>query len=284
MRTGTPVVLDIDDDELAFRPRGTLRQPRLAAANLGHPNGRFWAKRMMARVPSADLVTVASWGLQKRFRGIFVPHAKDTDRLRPRPELRGPARDRLGVGAARVVMFMGTPRAHKGLEDVAAAMPRLRNRAVFIVVGADPDDRYVQQLRRRFPDIVLHPPYALEDVPLLLQAADAVVVPQRLLEQSVVQVPGKLLEAMAMAKPIVSTAVSDIPKILADGRGHVVAPGDGQAIAAALDRIFDFPAEAERMGALARRWCVENASYNSAQLTLREVFAKAAALRGQRRR
>ncbi len=272
-RTGRPVVLDVDDDELAFRPPATIRRPRSVASSIGHPNGRYWARRMIARIPSADAVTVASWGLQRRFGGVFVPHAKDTERLRPRPERRYAAKARLGVAGRRVVMFMGTPRAHKGIEDVAEAMLRLRHDAVFVVAGADSADGYVRALMNRFPAIVFHPPYALEEAPFLLQAADAVVVPQRLRAESVVQMPGKLLEAMAMAKPIVSTAVSDIPRILADGRGHVVAPGAPAAIAAALDRIFDFPEEAARMGRLARAWCIENASYDSTRETLHEVIA-----------
>jgi glycosyltransferase involved in cell wall biosynthesis len=282
-RSGRPVVLDVDDDELAFRPPATLRRPRGAASSVGHPNGRFWARRMIRRIPSADAVTVASRGLQRRFGGVFVPHAKDTERLRPHPECRDAAKARLGVAGRRVVMFMGTPRAHKGIEDVAEAMPRLRNGAVFVVAGADPADGYVRALMDRFPAVVFHPPYALAEAPFLLQAADAVVVPQRLRAESVVQMPGKLLEAMAMAKPIVSTAVSDIPEVLAEGRGHVVPPADPAAIAAALDRIFDSPVDAERMGLRARRWCVENASYDSTRETLRRVMAGALASAEPRR-
>ncbi len=282
-RSGRPVVLDVDDDELAFRPTATLRRPLGLASSVGHPNGRFWARRMAGRIPSADAVTVASRGLQRRIGGVWVPHAKDTERLRPRPELRDAAKARLGVTGRRVVTFMGTPRAHKGIEDVAEAMPLLRNEAVFVVAGADPADGYVRALMDRFPGVVFHPPYALEEVPFLLEAADAVVVPQRLRAESVVQMPGKLLDAMAMAKPIVSTAVSDIPELLAEGRGHVVPPADPAAIAAALDRIFDFPEEAERMGVLARRWCVENASYDSTRETLRRVMADALAASEARR-
>jgi glycosyltransferase involved in cell wall biosynthesis len=284
-RSKRPVVLDIDDDELAFRPSATLRRPRSVVASVAHPDGRFWAELLSRRVPSADVVTVASRGLQERFGGVLVPHAKDTDRLRPRPEWREAAKERLGVAGRRVVMFMGTPRAHKGIEDVADAMGRLRNPAVFVVVGADPAEPYARALRLRYPELVLHPPYSLEEAPFLLQAADAVVVPQRLQDESRVQMPAKLLEAMAMAKPIVSTAVSDIPLILADGRGRVVAPGDAEAIAAALDRIFDFPGEAERMGRLARLWCEEHASYHSAQATLRRVMDDAMSIaraRGRR--
>ncbi|HEX8672552.1 MAG TPA: glycosyltransferase family 4 protein [Longimicrobium sp.] len=282
-RSGRPVVLDVDDDELAFRPPATLLRPRTVASSVGHPDGRYWARRMIARIPSADAVTVASRGLQRRFGGVFVPHAKDTERLRPRPEHRDAAKARLGVAGRRVVMFIGTPRPHKGIEDVAEAVPRLRNDAVFVVAGADPADGYVRTLMDRFPAVVFHPPYALEEGPFLLQAADAVVVPQRLRAQSVVQMPGKLLDAMAMAKPIVSTAVSDIPDVLAEGRGHVVPPADPAAIAAALDRIFDSPEEAERMGLRARRWCVENASYDSTRETLRRVMADALAAAEERR-
>lgn len=282
MRTGTPVVLDIDDDELAFRPPATLRTPRRVVSSIGHPNGRFWAARMIRGVPLADAVTVASQGLHARFGGVFVPHAKDTELLRPRPEWRDAAKERLGVPGQRVVMFMGTPRPHKGIEDVAEAMRHLRNDAVFVVAGTDPADPYSHALRERFPSIVLHPQYSREEAPFLLQAADAVVVPQRAQAEAEVQMPGKLLEAMAMAKPIVSTHVSDIPRVLSGGRGHVVPPGDPLAIAAALDRVFDSPANAEEMGRRARAWCQEHASYDHAQEILRGVMARVLANRRSR--
>jgi glycosyltransferase involved in cell wall biosynthesis len=112
----------------------------------------------------------------------------------------------------------------------------------------------------------------LDDVAFLIQAADVVVVPQRLHPQSVRQVPSKLLDAMAAAKPAVSTAVSDIPRMLADGRGLVVPPSDPAALAAALDRVFDRPDEAAEMGRRSREWVKQHASYDAAQATLREVM------------
>jgi glycosyltransferase involved in cell wall biosynthesis len=275
-RTGTPVVLDIDDDELSFRPPGSLRRPRNWAVSVGHPDGRFWARAMVARARKAQRLTVAGEALRARFGGVLVPHAKDTERVSPRPEWREAARARLGVGGEKVVMFMGTPRVYSGVEDVAAALPRMRHAARLVVVGGDAADPYLRGLRSALPHAAFHPAYALDEVPLLLEAADVVVVPQRMHPQSVMQVPSKLLDAMAMAKPCVATAVSDIPGMLAGGRGIVVPPADPAALAAALDQVFDSPARAAGMGRLAREWCVRHASYTAVRPTLRAVIESAA--------
>jgi glycosyltransferase involved in cell wall biosynthesis len=275
-RTGTPVVLDIDDDELSFRPPGSLRRPRAWAVSVGHPDGRFWARAMVARAGKAQRLTVAGEALRARFGGVVVPHAKDTGRVRPRPEWREAARARLGVSGQKVVMFMGTPRVYSGVEDVAAAMGRMRHAARFVVVGGDASDPYRRGLRAALPHVAFHPAYALDEVPFLLEAADVVVVPQRMHPQSAMQVPSKLLDAMAMAKPSVATAVSDIPGMLAGGRGIVVPPADPDALAAALDQVFDAPARGAEMGALAREWCVRHASYTAVRPTLRAVIQGAA--------
>ncbi|HET6262433.1 MAG TPA: glycosyltransferase family 1 protein, partial [Chloroflexia bacterium] len=121
-RTGRPVVLDVDDDELSFRPRAWPRHPLRALSSSLHPNGRLWTVLALRRAASADAVTVASTGLQARFGGTLIPHAKDTTRLRPRPEWIVAAKERLGVAGRRVVVFMGSPRPHKGIEDIAEAM------------------------------------------------------------------------------------------------------------------------------------------------------------------
>jgi glycosyltransferase involved in cell wall biosynthesis len=270
---GTPVVLDVDDDELAFRPAPSLRRPRGLVSALAHPDGRGWTALAVRRAGAADAVTVATRVLGERFGGVLVPHARDTDVVRPRPEQAARARRALGVGDERLVMFVGTLRGHKGIEDVAEAMPLLRHRAVFVVVGADPADPYARALRERFPHLRFHPPTTIPEGVFLLQAADAVVVPQRDEPASAGQLPAKLIDAMALAKPAVSTAVSDIPAILAEGRGRVVPPGDVRAFAAALDAVFADPAAARRMGEAARAWCVANASYACARETLRGVFA-----------
>jgi glycosyltransferase involved in cell wall biosynthesis len=263
-RTGVPVILDIDDDELAFRqPRGRYR-----LTSLSNPNSRLTTVHYTRRIHEADALLVASSGLQRRFGGVLVPHAKNTDALRPQPELRTAARQQLGLTARHVVMFMGTPRPHKGVEDAAAAMRLMKHsEVVLVVVGAENDD-YSQALRQKFPHVEFRPPYSMKSVGLLLQAADVVVVPQRDSAAARDQVPAKLLDAMAVAKPAVGTAVSDIPEMLADGRGWVVPPRDPAALAHALDSILADPAAAARAGQRAREWVIANASYNSVRGTI----------------
>src|ERR1051326_2979181 len=69
--------------------------------------------------------------------------------------------------------------------------------------------------------------------PRHLVAADFVAVPQPATTDTVGQVPAKIFDAMALARPIVSTAVSMIPEML-DGCGVLVPPGDAVALAASL--------------------------------------------------
>jgi glycosyltransferase involved in cell wall biosynthesis len=66
--------------------------------------------------------------------------------------------------------------------------------------------------------------------------------------------PISLLEAMALGVAPVATRVGGIPEVVADGdQGVLVAPGDPEAVAAALVRLADDAAERVRLGAAAAR-------------------------------
>ena len=87
-----------------------------------------------------------------------------------------------------------------------------------------------------------------DDVPALLQAADAFALPS--LDEGM---PMILLETAAAGTPIVATPVGDIPTLVRDGAtGLVVARGDTAALAAALLRLRDEPGLGARLGAAAR--------------------------------
>jgi glycosyltransferase involved in cell wall biosynthesis len=144
-----------------------------------------------------------------------------------------------------------------------------------VVAGADAADAYVARLRREHPEILLLPPYGLHEVASLLEMADVVVVPQRLTPQTEHQQPSKLLDAMALAKPVVATDVADIGAILSGGRGVVVPPADVGALAAALDAVLAEPARAAAMGARAREWVVAHGSYQAMRAVLRGVIEQA---------
>jgi glycosyltransferase involved in cell wall biosynthesis len=66
--------------------------------------------------------------------------------------------------------------------------------------------------------------------------------------------PTVLLEAMATARPLVSTALSGIPEIIDDGEnGYLVEPDDVAGLADALARLFDDPERAAAMGVAGRK-------------------------------
>ena len=265
-RSRRPLVLDIDDWELGFFYRSGVWGTLGRSLNVANPNGLGWTWLMESLVRHADAVTVASRFLQRRFGGTLIGHVRDTDGWDPKRFDRAAARARLGVGSARVVMFLGTPRGHKGVDDLVEATAGLGPEVVLVLVGVDRDGQTPRRWSDR-PFVKLVGTIPFDDVPRYLIAADVVAIPQRDTSDTLGQVPAKLFDAMALGRPIVSTRVSMIPEIL-DGCGVVVAPGDVVALQEALRGLLDAPQAAEALGRRAREQCEARWSFRAARAAL----------------
>ena len=260
-----PLLLDIDDWELGFFYRSGFWGRAGRAVNLANPNGLPWTWAMERLVGRADAVTVASRFLERRFGGTLVPHVRDTEAWDPARFDRAAGRAALGVGDGKVVMFLGTPRGHKGVDDLVDAMAGIST-ARLVIVGAERDHPSARRWAER-PGVIVRGPVPFDDVPRYLAAADVVAVPQRATTDTLGQVPAKLFDAMAMARPIVSTSVSMIPEVL-EGCGMLVPPGEPRALRAVLEALLADPDRARELGRRARARCVERYSFASARSVL----------------
>jgi len=178
----------------------------------------------------------------------------------------------------QVVMFCGTPAQYKGLRELVEAVGLIHDKKVLLsVVGLDQRKHRQnlekfgrQMLGNRFRPFELQP---YRRVPELLAMADVIAIPQRKSFATVGQVPTKVFDAMAMAKPIVATAVSDLPEIL-DGCGWIVEPRNTEQLAETIRHALRAREEAKEKGWKARRKCVEEYSLSSMEKVLVKVFAK----------
>jgi len=92
----------------------------------------------------------------------------------------------------------------------------------------------------------------VEDVPAVLAELDVVVLSSR--NEGT---PLALIEAAAAARPVVATNVGGVASVVVDGRtGCLVPPSRPEALAAALRRLLDDPAERLRLGEAARAHAV----------------------------
>jgi glycosyltransferase involved in cell wall biosynthesis len=279
-----PLLLDIDDWEAGFFLRGGIWGTIGRALNISNPTGLTWTWLMERLRGLADGITVASRFLERRFGGLLIPHVRDTDLWAPGRVEPGPARERLGVDKERVVMFLGTPRAYKGVLDLAAAVARLgRPDVVLALVGTDPASDTGRAVAAQHPAARLVGRVPIAQVPAYLGAADVVVVPQRDSSDTRGQVPAKLFDAMALGRPVVSTRVSMIPEIL-EGCGLLVEPGDVAGLGAAIARLLDRPEEARALGAAARRRAVERYSFEAARRVLFPLVERVRTQRSRARR
>src|SRR5262249_23644480 len=161
---------------------------------------------------------------------------------------------------------LGTPRGHKGVDDLVEAVRALGDGVLLALVGADPSREGTRRWRQAsFVKLVGEIPF--DDVPRWLAAAAGVAVPPRARPRPVGQVPAKLFDAMALARPIVSTSVSMIPEILA-GCGVVVPPGDVTALSGGIRQLLTDRPAAEALGRAARVRCQERYSFATARATL----------------
>jgi glycosyltransferase involved in cell wall biosynthesis len=280
-----PLILDIDDwelswyggDEWHYRPTPKqlareLLKPDGALRNPYHP---LYVKWMEGLVSRADAVTVHTEFLQQRFGGIFVPNGKDTSLFDPTRYDAESSRNRYGLSEYRILMFPGAPRPYKGLEDVLIALDKINQPDLrLVIVGGSPYDDYDQQLQQKWGRwIIKLPKYPADVMPDLVAAAHIVVVPQRDTSETRAQFPLKLTDGMAMAKPVLSTRVGDIPKILGD-TGYLVEPACPEQLAEQIQLIFQNLESANQQGIKARERCVELYSIETMASALKSVIAQ----------
>ena len=254
--SGKPLIVDIDDWELGFFYHSGLWGKVGRFLNLSNPNGLpyvWWMERVVA---SADAISVSNQFLQKKFGGLLLPHCRDTTVLDPLKFDPDQIKEKMGFKDKKVVMFLGTPRPHKGLDDLLEAFKNIDNPNLsLLIVGAENQQEFLNRVDHLIRDrVVVLPKTPFQKLPELLSVADIIAIPQRRTSDSVGQIPARLFDAMSMAKPIIATRVSDIPEVLGEC-GYLIDPNKPSQLANAIQYIFDHFDEALIKGRAARERC-----------------------------
>ena len=217
------VIQDVDDEELAFfnqRRRIDELDAGVSAwlkqhAKLPHLAGltrKQWTFFSVGLVSQFPLVTVSNPALQQRYGGQIIPHVRRASDFSETDKLRREARAHFGLAdTAKVVLFFGTPRAHKGLRETIQALAQLNDsRVVYVIVGSFPEPEFQAELEQlalisgvtvkffgnqpfaQIPQVV-----ALGDIAINLQDVTSPVAQY--------QVPAKLTDALASGLIVLAT-------------------------------------------------------------------------------
>jgi glycosyltransferase involved in cell wall biosynthesis len=149
------------------------------------------------------------------------------------------------AGTQLTIVCVANLIAYKGHATLLAAVRQLRSSGwSLLLVGEGPERESIEReivsadLQKRV--FLLGPRLDVHDI---LDTADLVVLPSYS-----EGMPNAVLEAMAHGLPVVASDVGGVRSLLGSGAGIVVAPGDDQALADALQRLIDDPSLRADMG------------------------------------
>jgi glycosyltransferase involved in cell wall biosynthesis len=249
-------------------------------------SARVWMDHMTWRLATiwtanAEAVAVVLGQRESidRRRIVVIPTAVDTDRFFPHPadpEVRsrlGAARhDTLLISVGRLDKLKG----HSTLIEAFALLAAKRSNLRLAMVGEGAERRALEsQVAANHLDERVRFVGAVADVVPYLRAADLFV-----LASNTEGMPGAILEAMAVALPVVATAVGGTPEVVLDGEtGALVPPHDPAHFAAAIDRILDDPDSALQMGERGRLRVVERFSIRGTITLTKELYTRVAGCR-----
>lgn len=186
-------------------------------------------------------------------RVSILPNGVDRRRFHPALEIDG-VRESWGAGPGETVFaFAGSLKPWHGARALVDAFARLRAAGVparLILIGDGPERKALEkQIRARGIDEFAHligaVPHAV--LPRLLRAADVLVAPY-LPRSRFYFSPLKLLEYLAVGRPVVASRIGEIPDLLGHGCGRLVRPGNVEELAAAFQELALLPDLRARLG------------------------------------
>ncbi len=216
---------------------------------------------------SAARILAVSEAVAASVAGIAKSHLIDVVRngIDPTPYFEAPsreeARDLLGWSPEpAIVLAVARLAPEKGLDLLA---PLVKARSVRVVVAGEGPER------TRLEPLGLELLGNREDIPVLLAASDVVVVPSRSEGLGLAAI-----EALAMGRPVVATAVGGLPEVVDARVGALVSP-ESDAIAEAVHRLLADPEQRAQLGSAGRARVLARFDIEAMRASTREAYRKA---------
>jgi glycosyltransferase involved in cell wall biosynthesis len=221
-------------------------------------------------------------------RVISLPVIVDTEKFSPVNDT-GNIRKHYGLDGKFVVLYVGRIRADKGVEYLVKSADIVINKngkkdVVFLLVGPTEEfgaaqgtqSPYLEKMKclvaacNLQQDVKLTGPLPADEIRQLYAACDIFVLPS--LTEAM---PAVVLEAMASGKAVIATSVGGIPLQVKSGEnGLLINPADEKALAAAIIRLKDNPAERKKMGLRGREIAKADFSADKIAQKLIKVYEK----------
>ncbi|MBX2810487.1 MAG: glycosyltransferase [Myxococcales bacterium] len=295
---GRGVVLDIDDWELSFRMEDEGGAPSSSATHrfLKQLSASVELGRMLrvAGIWSCEEVsrwmphkTVTNTWLQKKFGGVVLPHVRDPDILHPRPgDEPNEVRTSLNMDDEKLwIGFIGTPREHKGVYILIEALSGIdeASRPGLAFFGCSLEDDVSRGIWEKALSMIgenhlcRKGNFPISELANHVAAVDVIAIPSLIRARSVGQIPAKLFDAMAMAKPIIVSDVNDMAMIV-EGAGLVSKPGDVDSLRQCIRQLAaESTAMREARGHRARKRFLERYTLSAGTKILKGVLDQAIA-------
>ena len=226
MQRNRPVILDVDDHELGFfRNRRPLTLDEVKAQSQTQdfkcPHDEVWTRYSESLIPLFDQVTVSGEELRKKFGGLVLPHIRDEYDFDPAAYPRDRLRAELGFTPEnKVVLFVGTPRMHKGVARIYAALKKLNRPDYKLAVVGTPVDREARRFFRKCSpgEVTVLPDTPFSDLPGYLCIGDLICLIQAEdSDVSLYQTPAKFTDGLSMGIPMLASNVPPLQNLARKG-------------------------------------------------------------------
>ncbi|MSR86175.1 glycosyltransferase family 1 protein [Candidatus Woesearchaeota archaeon] len=278
IKTKKKIVLDIDDWESQyvidnFLSANPLKIAKFTFVDAYTPESYFLKKILEKQVKKADAVITSSKTLQKMFGGTWIPTGPNTDYFNPENFSGKKIREEFHLEDKTIILFMGTPKKHKGVGELIQAVKELQkeNESLhLLIVGADKENPFVQTLQEE-KRITLVGYRDHKEMPYFIAAADIVCIPHRNEKAANAQLPIKIFEPMAMEKPVITTKTTDMEEIFQDC-GLVIEPNSIEELKKAIQTYLNDKELRKRHGKKARIECINKYSWKIMKKKTQEVY------------
>jgi mannosyltransferase len=245
-----------------------------SAAQRRHRRLTQWLMRRMDAIIATSEVSASYLKCQ----AVVSPHGVDTDRYAP-GENRAVAFAEAGLPGRYAIGCFGRVRAQKGTDVFVEAMCRLLPRYPdfsAVMVGAITADQaaFADDLKSKLEAaglssrIVMTGELPIEELPRWYRRLTIYAFTSRNEGFGLT-----LLEAMSSGAALVASRAGAAELVVEDSvSGVLVAPGDADALVAALEPLMRDPAAAEAMGERARRRAIEQFSLDAEAARIAEVY------------